>query len=355
MALLIDYGLVTAQRAPEDATPWTEVYDDVLAVAAAVEAAGFDGLWVSEHHFTDDGYMSGLFPVLGALASVTKRMTLGTNVALAPLYNPLRLAEDAAVVDVLSHGRLLLGLAIGYRDEEFAALGVPKRERVARLQECVAVCRKAWTGERFSHSGVTTTIDGLVVRPTPASPPPIWLGGWVDAAIERAAALGNGYISPLGDLDDTIRRVDVLDGAAERLGRAAPLPIGTATWCALTPKASSQSDTSSILRGVAHLYDRYANWYGSSTDVGGGRAVGEMIAQILGLPSDQLPPTIVSGSAEQVVAALAPLAAQFSDSRDHRLCVRLQYPGMSRTEVLDQITHFSTEVMPALRAAASRS
>jgi alkanesulfonate monooxygenase SsuD/methylene tetrahydromethanopterin reductase-like flavin-dependent oxidoreductase (luciferase family) len=151
MALFIDYGLVTGQRAPEDLTPWTDVYDDVVAVAVAVETAGFDGLWVSEHHFTDDGYMSGLFPVLGALANATTSLTLGTNVALAPLYNPLRLAEDAAVVDLLSHGRFLLGLAIGYRDEEFSALGVRKRERVARLQECVEVCRKAWTGERFSH------------------------------------------------------------------------------------------------------------------------------------------------------------------------------------------------------------
>ena len=353
MALFIDYGLVTGQRAPDDLTPWTDVYDDIIAVAAAVETAGFDGLWVSEHHFTDDGYMSGLFPVLGALANATTSLTLGTNVALAPLYNPLRLAEDAAVVDLVSHGRFLLGLAIGYRDEEFSALGVPKRERVARLQECVEVCRKAWTGERFSHHGVTTVVDDLVVRPAPGTPPPIWLGGWVDAAIERAAAIGDGYISPVGDLDDTIQRVAVLDRAAERAGRSAPLPIGTATWCALTSPGASIDASSSISRGVAHLYDRYATWYSSSTDVGGGQAVGEMISQILGLPTDQLPPTVVSGTADEVVAVLVPLAAEFSGTRDHRLCVRLQYPGMSRTEVFDQVALFASEVMPALRGASS--
>ena len=346
MALLIDYGLVTAQRSPDDPTSWTQVYDDVLAVAGAVEAAGFDGLWVSEHHFTDDGYMSGLFPVLGALAASTTSLALGTNVALAPLYNPLRLAEDAAVVDLLSHGRLLLGLAIGYRDEEFDALGVPKRERVARLVECVEICRKAWTGERFDHAGVTTTVEGLVVRPAPATPPPLWLGGWVDATIERAARLGDGYISPVGDLADTEYRVEVLDRASELAGRSAPLPIATATWCAMSASAS-------VSRGVAHLYDRYANWYSSSTDVGGGQAVGEMISQILGMPTEHLPPTIVSGSPEQVLEALLPLATRFSGSRDHRLCVRLQYPGMARSEVLEQIEAFATEVAPELRRAAA--
>lgn len=351
MTLFIDYGLVTGQRSPEDATPWVEVYDDIVAVAGAVEAAGFDGLWVSEHHFTDDGYMSALFPVLAALAVSTSRITLGTNVALAPLYQPLRMAEDAAAVDLLSHGRLLLGLAIGYRDEEFDALGVPKRERVSRLRDCVEVCRKAWAGERFSHHSDTAAIDDLVVRPTPASPPPIWLGGWVDATIERAARLGDGYISPLGDLDDTIRRVAVLDAATEASGRAEPMPIGTATWCALTTSGSGDS----ITRGAEHLYRRYATWYGSSTDVGGGQEVGSMIAEILGIPSEpgQLPPTIVSGSAALVTEALAPLATEFSGTRDHRLCVRLQYPGMSRPEVLEQISLFANEVMPALRAAAS--
>jgi len=352
MALFIDYGLVTGQRSPDDPTPWTDIYDDIVAVAGAVEEAGFDGLWVSEHHFTDDGYMSGLFPVLGAIASATGSISIGTNVALAPFYNPLRLAEDAAVVDLLSHGRLLLGLAIGYRDEEFAALGVPKRERVARLKECVEVCRKAWTGEPFSHRGITTVVDDLVVRPVPSPPPPIWLGGWADATIERAASLGDGYISPLGDLDDTIQRVAKLDAAAERAGRTGLLPIATATWCALTsPGAGGAS--SAVSRGVTHLYDRYATWYSSSSDIEGGQAVGEMISQILGLPTDELPPTILSGSADEVTAALSPLAVEFSGERDHRLVVRLQYPGMSRAEVLDQIALFKREVMPALRGAPS--
>src|SRR5438067_9496 len=98
MALHIGYGLIAAQRPPFDQRPWSQVYAEALACAEAAEAAGFDTVWVTEHHFTADGYLSALFPMLGAMAARTSRVRLGTNVALAPLYQPLRLAEDAAAV-----------------------------------------------------------------------------------------------------------------------------------------------------------------------------------------------------------------------------------------------------------------
>jgi probable F420-dependent oxidoreductase len=346
MALLVDYGLVTAQRA--GGRSWQEEYDDVVAVAAAVEAAGFDGLWVSEHHFTADGYMGALFPVLGALSQATARLALGTNVALAPLYQPLRLAEDAAAVDLLSHGRLLLGLAIGYRDAEFDALGVPKKERVARLRECVEVCRAAWTGEPFSYRGPTVAVDDLIVRPAPPGPPPIWLGGWVDAAIRRAGALGDGYISPVGDLADTRARVELLTAAAEACGRSEALPIATASWVVVTDGATPEWASN----GIGHLYQHYEQWYSSSSDDGGGRAVGAMIQGLRAASPSGPPPGVVAGPPEQVLDGLGPLAGAFSAERDHRLCVRLQYPGMSRAEVLDHVARFAEDVLPGLRAAA---
>lgn len=346
MALLVDYGLVSAQRAGD--RTWQAEYDDLLALARAAEQAGFDGFWVTEHHFTEDGYMSALFPVLAAVSQVTSRMTLGTNVALAPLYHPLRFAEDAAAVDLLSHGRLLLGLAIGYRDEEFAALGVPKRVRVPRLRECVELCRLAWTGERFSYRGPTVEVDDLLVRPVPPGPPPLWLGGWVDEAIRRAGQLADGYISPLGDLDDTRARVAVLDESAAAAGRDARLPIGTATWVVVTDGSIPPWAT----LGVGHLYDSYDAWYSSSSDEGGGSAVGQIIHAMRAGVTTGLPPGVAAGTAEQVLDALAPLAAAFSGERDHRLCVRLAYPGMARNEVLEHLARFTEGVLPGLRAAA---
>ena len=341
--LFVDYGLVSAQRTDGDRSTWRDIYDDVVAMAGDAERAGFDGLWVTEHHLTADGYMSALFPVLAALAVSTERLVLGTNVALAPLYHPLRLAEDAAAVSILSHGRLLLGLAIGYRDEEFDVIGVPKRERVPRLVECVELCRKAWTGEPFDHDGPVVRARAALVRPVPEPAPPIWLGGWVEAGIRRAAQLGDGYISPGGGLDDTRRRVAVLDAAAEAAGRAAPLPIATANWVVLGEPRPS------VLAGIAHMRRNYGEWYSSSSDEGGGRAVGHAINASLATKAGGLPPGVIGGGTQQVIDALAPLATAFSSARDHRLAVRLQYPGMARAEVVEHVQRFAEEVLPALR------
>lgn len=347
--LHVDVGLLTAQRLDGSEQSWAELYADSLAIAEHAERLGFDGVWVSEHHFTDDGYMSAVLPVLAAIAARTERVALGTNVALAPLYHPLRLAEDAAVVDLIAGGRLLLGLAIGYRNAEFDAFGVAKRERVARLVECVELCRKAWTGEPFDHQGPLVATTGLTVRPVPPGPPEIWLGGWVDASIVRAAELADGYISPVGAPDDTRRRLEVLDEATTRLGKP-PLPIATASWLSFDRGGGLSS---AVERGVRHLYANYERWYSSSSDAAGGRVVGEAIAGLSGFPAGEAPPGVVTGSAQQVVDALEPLA-EIGRERTYRMAVRLHYPGMARTEVLDLLGAFAEEVVPSLRAAASR-
>ena len=176
--LHLDVGLLTAQRLDGSDQPWAELYADTLAIAEEAERLGFDGVWVSEHHFTDDGYMSAVLPVLAAIAARTERVALGTNVALAPLYHPLRLAEDAAAVDLISGGRLLLGLAIGYRDAEFDAFGVAKRERVDRLVECV---------ERVPQG-----VDGRPVRPRRA--------GRVGTRAHRAAGAAGTAVDLVGRL-----------------------------------------------------------------------------------------------------------------------------------------------------------
>jgi alkanesulfonate monooxygenase SsuD/methylene tetrahydromethanopterin reductase-like flavin-dependent oxidoreductase (luciferase family) len=111
--------------------------------AVYAEQLGFDSVWLSEHHFTDEGYLPCLPAVLGALAARTSAVRLGTAVPLAPLHHPLRLAEDLAVVDQLSEGRLDVGVAPGYKPEEFATLGVPKGERGARTDETIEILKRS--------------------------------------------------------------------------------------------------------------------------------------------------------------------------------------------------------------------
>jgi alkanesulfonate monooxygenase SsuD/methylene tetrahydromethanopterin reductase-like flavin-dependent oxidoreductase (luciferase family) len=116
-------------------------YRDAITLARAAEAAGFDAFWVSEHHGLDDGYLPSPLTLLAAVASSTERITLGTGIVIAPLHHPLRIAEDAVVVDHLSGGRLVLGLGLGYVDHEFRMFDSKWSRRVrasTRPSKCCA-------------------------------------------------------------------------------------------------------------------------------------------------------------------------------------------------------------------------
>jgi probable F420-dependent oxidoreductase len=194
----LGYGLLTAQRHPDDPRPWAALYREAVDYGVLAEAAGLDSFWTSEHHFVDDGYLSAQLPVLAAVAARTDRIRLGTGVLLAPMFDPLRLAEDAATVDLLSAGRLILGLGIGWRDEEFDGFGVPTSERGRRLEGTIAVLRQAWAdglvtgdGDRFSYAE-----PGLNVTPKPVrgAASPIWIGAGAEQAVRRAGRIADGYL-----------------------------------------------------------------------------------------------------------------------------------------------------------------
>jgi len=190
------FGLITCQRYPGDPRSDQDLYQEALALAEDADAFGFDSVWVSEHHFVDDAYLPSLLPMCAAIAARTRRVRVGTALLLAPLHEPARLAEDAAVVDLISGGRLVLGLGLGWRAEEFDALRIPLASRVPRLLAAVDVLRQAWSGG-LVRGGHGARYPDIPVRPLPAQRggPPLWVGGLTEPAIRRAARVADGFMA----------------------------------------------------------------------------------------------------------------------------------------------------------------
>src|SRR5262249_28696338 len=199
MSISLGFGLITCQRYPGDDRTDVQLYAQALDLAERAEQLGLDSVWVSEHHFVDDGYLPALLPMCAAIAARTDRVRIGTGVMLAPLHDPLRLAEDAAVTDLISGGRLILGIGLGWREEEFAGLGVPLAERVPRMVAGMDTMRRAWRGD-LAPGGARQDLPAVAVRPLPAQPggPPLWIGGPSEPAARRPGPLAGGRPAPDG-------------------------------------------------------------------------------------------------------------------------------------------------------------
>ena len=340
----IGVGLFTGQVPPGSPRTFHEEYRDTLELVKLVEEVGLDGAWVSEHHFSADGYLPSLLPMLAACAAVTEKIELGTGVMLAPFHDPIRLAEDFAVVDQISGGRTIAGFGIGWRDEEFRAFNIETKTRVRRMTELIEILRLAWNEERFDYSGEHFRFSSMAVTPKPARVPPILVGGFVDDAIERAGRIGDGYISSRVSPE----RLDEAFALAARV-RAAHGHPGSPIVAVLQNGFVSddpERDWPMVRAGIGHQLGTYAGWR-AGTDVAG-------------RPLDVMPPdetdirrTTAYGTPPEVVDALAPLVRVLSRYDESHLIVRLHYPGMTAEPAERAIRTFAAEVAPELRARAA--
>jgi alkanesulfonate monooxygenase SsuD/methylene tetrahydromethanopterin reductase-like flavin-dependent oxidoreductase (luciferase family) len=196
-------------------------FDTMLRQAELAEALGYDVLWAHEHHAGAMMYPSPLM-TLAALAPATRRISLGTNMLLLPLYHPLRVAEDGAMVDVMSGGRLRLGVSAGYSAMDLRAFAVPEAERARRMRDGLALIRAVWTIEHVNlEIGSSRLVDfTLFPRPVQQPTPPIYVGATVDAAIRRAARLGDELlISTTQSIGEIPRVLGVYHAELRRLGK----------------------------------------------------------------------------------------------------------------------------------------
>ncbi|ALJ18855.1 hypothetical protein AOA12_02580 [Microbacterium sp. No. 7] len=198
-------------RAPAFGTPPAELYEAALVLSELADGAGFERITVSEHHHADDGYLPAVTVMAGAIAARTRRARIRFSALILPLHDPLRVAEDLAVLDVISAGRAEATVAAGYRAVEFEMLGVPFAGRGTRLASSIGVLRTAWRGEPFEVEG-----RPALVRPVPVQPggPPLIMGGSTPLAARRAARIADGF-DP-----STPAVLDEYVAECERLGKA---------------------------------------------------------------------------------------------------------------------------------------
>jgi probable F420-dependent oxidoreductase len=342
MSVRVGIGLFTGQIPVGSGRTFAQEYRDTVELTQLAEEVGFDSAWVSEHHGSSDGYLPSLLVFLAALAQATTRIELGTGVVLTPLHDPVRLAEDAAVVDQLSGGRLVLGLGLGWREEEFRMLRIPFEERLARHVETVEILRRAWTGQRFSYRGEVFDHDGIRVTPPPAQPggPPILLGGYTDAAVRRAGAIADGHITDAADLDHIRHAVNLMDEGARTAGRD---PARLRLALMQNAFVVERGDGWPLVReGVLHQNGAYEAW-----DAGHDTPSHDSLEPFVDDEAEAAR-TTPAGSPEHVLAALRPVVDEFGD-RDLELVVRLHYPGMELAPAARAVELFGREVIPGLK------
>ena len=317
---------------------WPDLYAELLDQIEWADSAGFESVWLSEHHVTDDGYMPSVFVMLAAIAGRTRKLRLGTAVCLAPLHHPIRLAEDVAVVDVLSGGRVELGLAPGYRPLEFDVLGVPRRERGVRTDETVEILRLAWTGESFSYSGRVFDLRDVVVQPVPllGGELPIHIGGSSPAAADRAGRHGCNFMPDVGtgtDLHNQYRATLSENGFDLE---AFDITMNGCVYVCEDPGRGRAQ----VHRALTYMYERYGAWEreGDGPDAPDAPAFEPIDVERL----DEL---CIVGSPDDVTGRLRAIQEEFSPDR---FIFWGRLPGVPIEDASRSLRLFADEVMPAL-------
>lgn len=306
--------------------------DDVLAQAAAAEAAGFHAVYLGHHFLARSAFVQPV-PLAGYLARATSRVRIGFGVLLAPLLNPVALAEDLASLDVLCRGRLTVGIGAGYRRRETDAFGVEWGDRLRRLREYVPILRSLWNGETVDIGGSWGEVAAasLALRPVQPGGPPLWIGAFAEPAIRRAARLDAPWlIGPKGDDDQLSRLLGIYRSElAERgfsVDRAYPM----------SREAFIADSYDAAVRGVRpHLQRQYAG-YKSWDD-----------AQSLDIDR-YLAEDCLVGSADDIVDKLRRWEDELGITE---VSLRHQFVGASQAEAMEQLARFGEQVIPRLAAS----
>jgi len=334
----VKLGVYLNSQHPETEDPARRMAE-TLEQARLVARLGFDSIWAGEHHVTPGFHYFPQLPLLQQVAAIAQGVWIGTNLILLPLHNPIELAEIGAFMDVVTGGRFMFGVGLGYRPEEFAAFGIPMSERVSRLSEGIDIVRRLWSEDRVTHLGRHWQFNDMSIRPRPLqSPrPPILIGAQVKAAIARAARIADGWLAvPIPRLDQIAEQVSLF--ASTRA--AAGLPPSHHI-CRLIEVSCAADEDQAFARAAPFLLEKYASYASwGLQDIALDRDA-NLEQQLRKLAAERF----AIGTPAQVADMLV---AQHRVGVTHA-SMRVSWPGMRQADILAGIETLGRDVLPDVR------
>jgi len=329
----VNFGLWYDFRNPGGELDFETLYALSLEQIAWAEQLGYNSVWLTEHHFVADGYSPSPLVMAAAIGQRTKQMRIGTNLMLLPLADPIRIAEDAAALSLLTGGRFDLGVGLGYRQLEFDYFARKISHRSSLMEEAVAIVRQAWSGQPIHHQGRHFQIDGLQVAPTPVTVPRLLMGGMVEPAIERAARIGDGFLSTGGIGHD------LYVAALDKLGKArSEGAIFAGHWGII----AADPEREAALVGEYALYqtNAYVSWgaFGPAEEV-------PLFVDAQSALRDGLYELLDGPGAVQNLTAMLLAYPEIKD-----IHFWAQFPGESIDSGNRRIEYMATHVLPAVRS-----
>ncbi len=332
MTRTVNFGLWYDFRNPSSARRNNEhLYEETLAQILWAETLGFDSVWLTEHHFCDDGYTPSPLLIAAAIGARCERLRIGTNLMLLPVADPVRLAEDSATLAILTQGRFDLGVGLGYRQIEFDYFGRKLKHRPSLMEEGVEIIRRAWSGEPVHFEGKRFSIDGLRVTPVATKPPRLLMGGMSEPAIQRAARLGDGFLSTGGIGHD------IYAAALQKEGKEGRIFAGNWGIIAEDPEA----EAAKIGEHVLYQINEYVSW--------GAFGPPEQTPRFPDATSALRDGLYELWDAEQAIAALTVMLREYPQIEDVHFWA--QFPGEPVESGSTRIEYIATKVLPEVRKA----
>ncbi len=315
-------------------------FQELVEQARLVNRLGYASLTTGMHYSSAPFQNFQQFPFLARMSAEAPNLRLNFGLVLLPLHKPLDVAEQVATVDVMSGGRVIFGVGLGYRDVEFLAFGTTPKERVRRFEENLEAIKRLWTEDTVDMRGSHFELRGASAptKPVQKPHPPVWIGANADVAIRRAARLGDcWYVNPHNRIDTIIRQVEVYKRALEAHGKPFPqeFPARREVFVADSREAAMRL----CAPYLATKYQAYHQWGQSKEMPEGDNDLGRDFEE---LTRDRF----LIGSPDDVAEQMLKL---HQATGINHLVMSVQWPGMPQSLVLDVLHRLAEEVFPRVR------